>query len=404
MQTTPSGWRTIGILATTQVMSWGSLYYAFAILAPEIRSELGWRAESVFGAFSWSLLVAGFASTPTGILLDRYGGRLVMGTGSLTCGVGLILLSQSHGLLTYVLAWTLLGLAMALTLYEAAFATINKEFGLAGRKAISTLTLFGGFASTVFWPLTQLFNAHWGWRTTYLVYGLAQLLVCLPLHLLLPSPRSKHDNPVSPHAKAVQHYSLREAVSHPAFWKLALAFSANSFVFSAMSVHLIPLLKQLGHKLDFAVMMAALIGPAQVLGRIGEMTFAKRASPQTTGLFCFTLLPLAMLALMLLGSYSAMVALFCLMYGLSNGIVTIVRGTIPQALFGSQNYGAISGALAGPALLSKAAGPLVIAALVQFSPTPGPVLGLLLAFAVLSLCFYLAAVNHDQTAAQAKPS
>jgi len=130
----PQSWKTIAILAVTQVVSWGSLYYAFAILGPDIERELGWRAETVFGAFSWSLLVAGLASTPAGILLDRYGGRLVMGSGSLLSGLGFILLSHAHGTTLYFLAWTVLGVAMAAVLYEAAFATINHQFGLSARQ------------------------------------------------------------------------------------------------------------------------------------------------------------------------------------------------------------------------------------------------------------------------------
>ncbi|MDQ1818066.1 MFS transporter, partial [Massilia sp. CCM 9210] len=147
-------WRTIGILAITQIISWGSIYYAFSIVAPAIARDVGLRGELVYGAFSWSLLVAGLASTPVGMLLDRLGGRHVMATGSLVCGTGLLWLSHCTGLASYYGAFTLLGLAMALTLYEAAFATINRKFDADARRAISTLTLFAGFASTIFWPLT----------------------------------------------------------------------------------------------------------------------------------------------------------------------------------------------------------------------------------------------------------
>jgi MFS family permease len=147
-------WQIIAILAVTQVVAWGSLYYAIAILAPEIGREMGWRAEIVFGAFSWCLLVAGAASTPAGILIDRHGGRSVMAAGSLLCGAGFLLLGSAHTIAVYFLAWTVLGLAMSAILYEGAFATINREFTGNARKGISMLTLFGGFASTVFWPLT----------------------------------------------------------------------------------------------------------------------------------------------------------------------------------------------------------------------------------------------------------
>ena len=400
----PERWKTLAVLACTQIMSWGALYYAIAILAPEIQRETGWRSEAVVGAFSWSLLVSGLAATPIGALLDRHGGRGVMGAGSLLGAAGFALLSQTHSLPVYYLAWTILGLAMAMTMYEAAFAAINRQFGMDSRKAISTLTLFGGFASTVSWPLTQYLDAHAGWRDTCLVYAAAQLLLSFPLHLLLPGSKHLPPHPAAaptpglasatPSAveAAPREHTLQEAIRHPAFWKLAFAFSANSFIFSALSVHLIPLLQQYGHGAALAVWLAALVGPMQVAGRIGEMTLGRNALPRTVGKITFGALPAALLALLLFGSHAWAAALFCMMYGMSNGILTIVRGTIPQTMFGRRHYGAISGALAGPALISRAAGPLAVAGLVQYG-VPALLLLVLLAVAIASLAFYLLAIR-----------
>ncbi|MFZ6658141.1 MFS transporter [Undibacterium sp. TJN19] len=395
--------KTIAILAFTQIASWGSLYYAIAILAPEILREMGWSAEIVFGAFSWSLLVAGLVSTPIGIMLDRHGGRLVMGSGSLVCAAGMITLSLNHSMAIYFLAWSLLGLGMSLTLYEAAFATINREFLANSRQAISTLTLFGGFASTVFWPLTLKLNSLIGWRNTYLLYGMVQLGICFPLHMLLSAPKSQRTLGAEENgpSQSRRSHTLAEALQHPAFWKLALAFSANSFVFSTLSVHLIPLLGKFGHAATWVVMMAAFIGPMQVAGRLGEMTFARHALPQTVGKCIFSALPVALLMLILFGTQQWAVAVFCMLYGLSNGILTIVRGTIPQAMFGRENYGAISGALAGPALISKAAGPLAMAVVAQHYTTPSPFLLILLLFTIASLGFYLLAVRREPMSVEA---
>ncbi|ALK99669.1 hypothetical protein AB595_24850 [Massilia sp. WF1] len=385
--------KTIGILAVTQILSWGSLYYAFTIVAPDIERDLALAPELVFGAFSWALLVAGLASTPTGILLDRYGGRYVMATGSLLCTLGLVWLSRCTSVASYYVAWTLIGVAMALTLYEAAFATINRKLEIGSRKAISTLTLFGGFASTVFWPLSAKLHTMLGWRDTYLLYGLIQLLICVPLHLWLGTDpaRSKLRDPVG----APRSHTLAEALRHQAFWMLALAFSANAFIFSAMSVHLIPLLGHLGASATLAVMLATLIGPMQVAGRIGEMTLGRNTPPQTVGKLTFSMLPAALLVLVLFGSQAWAAASFCVLYGLSNGILTIVRGSVPQALFGRENYGAISGAIAGPSLLSKAAGPLAAAAILRYDSGPLILLFVLLAMSVASLAFYLRAVATE---------
>jgi predicted MFS family arabinose efflux permease len=391
--------KTIGILAITQVVGWGMLYYAFSIMAADIGRELQLRPEVVFGAFSWCLLVSGLSATPVGMLIDRFGGRAMMATGSLLCGVGFIILAQAHNAFTFYLAWTLLGVAMAQTLYEAAFSTITYEAGAGSRKAISTLTLFGGFASTVFWPVTLKINAAIGWRDTYLLYAAVQFALCLPLHLLLshgaPTHLQAHD------ATHDSHFTLRQALREPAFWHLAFAFSANSFVFSALSAHLIPILQHYGHAAGTVVLIAALIGPMQVMGRIGEMAFARYTTAQTVGKITFGALPGALLALLFYGEHQAALATFCVLYGISNGIITIVRGTVPLALFGARNYGAISGALSGPSMVARAAGPIAVAAMVQASGAPTRLFGILLVFSVVSLVFYLFAIRQPGMAAEA---
>jgi predicted MFS family arabinose efflux permease len=213
----------------------------------------------------------------------------------------------------------------------------------------------------------------------------------MPLHLWLGADpvRDRHRESSGPR----RDHTLAEALRHPAFWVLALAFSANTFIFSAMAVHLIPLLERLGQSAATAVLLAALIGPMQVLGRVGEMTLARETPPQTVGKLTFAMLPAALLVLALFGSRSWAAALFCVLYGLSNGILTIVRGSIPQALFGRQNYGAIAGAMAGPSLLSKAAGPLLAAAILRMAGGPKVLLFVLLAMSIASFAFYLRAVT-----------
>lgn len=392
-------WKIVWLLAFTQIVSWGSLYYAFAIVAADIQRETGWRTEIVFGAFSWSLLIAGLASTPAGILIDRFGGRPVMGVGSLVSGIGMIGIGLAHTVALYFVAWTAVGAGMAMVLYEAAFATINREFLLNPRKGISVLTLFGGLASTVFWPLTLTLNGMLGWRDTYLVYGLVHVALCVPMHAMLHAGVRGETPRVEKTAREARDYTLREAVRDPVFWRLAFAFSTNMFVFSAMSVHLIPMLQRFGHSAGTAVLVSALIGPMQVAGRLAEMTFARHMRPQNVGKFTFAILPAGLLALLFLGEHQFAVAAFCIFYGVSNGVLTIVRGTVPQTLFGRENYGAISGALAGPSLLAKAAGPLVAAAIVAANSSPVWLLGILLSVSVISLACFLAAVKARRESA-----
>lgn len=393
--------RTIGILAVTQIASWGALYYAFAVLAPDIRRDLGLSTETAFAAFSWSLLVAGVAATPIGALVDRHGGRWVMAAGSVVSAIGLAWLARCSSTTSYFGAWTVIGLASSLTLYDAAFATINRKVAVGAPRAISTLTLFAGFASTLFWPLTWWLDARIGWRDTYLAYAALQLLACLPLHLWLGADAPRQP---LPSGAARDSHTLGEAIRHPSFWKLALAFSMNFFIFSALAVHLIPLLRTLGHPAQVAVLLAALVGPMQVAGRLAERTLARDAAPQLVGRFVFATLPFGLLSLALLGAQAWAVALFCILYGMSNGVLTIVRGTLPRVLFGARHYGAISGAMAAPSLLFKAAAPMVAAAIL--GQASGPMLLPLILFgcALASLLLYLSAVNALGAPAQPQAS
>jgi len=387
--------RVFGILAVTQVLAWGSLYYAFSVLSPHMGRALGIDDQAIVAPFSWALLLAGLVAAPAGRLFDRIGGRRVMACGSLLAAIGLAMLSRVDSIAWYWLAWSVLGLAMALTMYEAAFATINRALAESPRRAITTLTLFGGFASTIFWPLTLALDARLGWRATWLVYAALQLLVCAPLHALLPSHRAA----ATPHAAAPQGMALAEALRGSVFWKLAAAFAAQSLVSSALTVQLIRLMHDAGHPLPTVVMLAALFGPMQVAGRLAEMAVARRVRSQTIGSITFAALPLALGLLLVFIDQLFAVAAFCIVFGLSNGVLTILRGTLPQELFGRAHYGAIAGALVSPALVARAAGPLAVAALMAETGSPRAVLALLMAIAALSFACYLMAIWRARGAA-----
>lgn len=384
----------MAILACTQIASWGSLYYSIAILGPALGAELHWNPTVIYGAYSWSLIVSGLAATPTGALLDRRGGRAVMGTGSLAAAVGMLLLAATSTLWQYLLAWTVLGLAMALTLYEAAFATLNRDFGADSRRLISTLTLFGGFASTLFWPLTMRLEGALGWRGTCVAYALMHLALCLPLHACLNGARATPAAaPAAAAAGTRADLTLREAVRHPSFWTLTIALAVNMLIFSALAVHLIPLLRQFGYGAALAVGLAALIGPAQVAGRIVERLWFQDAPPQRIGRLAFAALPAGLLAMLLLARQQWAAGLFCVLLGASNGVLTIVRGTVPQVLFGRRHYGAIFGAMAGPALLGRAAGPLLTALMLGAGVPPPALLAVFMGVSLLSLAGFVVATR-----------
>ncbi len=380
---------SVFILGLTQVISWGVLYYAFGVMAPAIQRELGLSAAKTYGAFSWAVLVAGLASIPVGVLIDRHGGSRIMATGSLLAGAGLFVLARSGGIAAYYAAWSLIGAGMAMSLYEAAFATLNRSFHEGARKAISNVTLAGGLASTVFWPLTAWLLARFDWRDTCMVFAVTLLAVCLPLHASLGDGKTPASVKQSSDRR---QYALAEALAHPVFWLLAAVFATHAFIFSALSVHMIPLLREMGHPEQLVVSLVAIIGPMQVVGRLIERMFAERATPRTIGVFTIAGLPLAVGILYAIGASPWAVVLFCVLYGLSNGVLTILRGTLPQSVFGHANYGAISSALAAPSLVAKAGAPVMLALMLREVDYQW-LLGALFGLASVSFLFYLAALR-----------
>lgn len=385
--TQPRPWRLVWVLALTQIVSWGSLYYAFSVLLVPMEQDLGWHRNTLVGAFSLSMLCAAIGSWPAGALIDRYGGRMLMSIGSLSAAGLLALLAHTHSVLSFYLIWIGLGFAMAAVLYEPAFAVIYQSFKEDGKRAVTALTLAAGFASTVFWPLTQALVEPLGWRATVSALALLNLLICLPMHaLLVPASGSERAARRTPLDRT---FALDTTFRSRTFWLLAVAFTANMLAFAALSVHLIPLLGERGLSGSVAVSLAALVGPMQVAGRVVEYTLGRRVSVFRSGLVALALLPLGMLLLLFGGSSLTLLAGGLLLYGASNGVMTIVRAAVPAELFGRTHYGSINGALSAPVILSRAAAPIAASWLWTPERGYGPLLwALAMASALAAVCFY----------------
>ena len=352
-------WAIVAALGVTQIISWGSIYYGFGPLLSHFERDLGASKSSVVGSFSVALLISGVLAPLVGRRIDRAGGRWVMAGGSLLGAAGLALLGQVQSVVQLYAVWSLLGLAMAATLYEPAFAVVTRVFASNFRKGITVLTLFGGFASTVFWPVTQALIDGLGWRDAVQILALINLVVCVPLHLLLlPGSQHNAEPPGSPDSKGV-----RAVLREPSFYLLCGAFTFNAVVFSAMAVHMLPMLVEKGLTPLQAAAVGAMVGPMQVTGRALELTFGRRFQALHVGMVAVTMLPASLVVFFFLGPVPAAFLAFALLYGAGNGITTIVRGTIPAELYGRQHYGAVNGAMAAPVLLAKALGPLIAAAL-----------------------------------------
>jgi MFS family permease len=360
----------IAVIGTTQTLAWASSYYLPAILAAPIARALGVSEALFFGCFTVAMVLAAFLGPRIGRAIDTRGGRPVLATASLLFALGLATLAAAQGPLSLLAAWCLLGVAMAMGLYEAGFATLAHLYGREARSAITGVTLIAGFASTVGWPATAALEAAIGWRGACLVWAALHLALALPLHLLLPrmaAPRSAA--------------ATAEAAPPPrgTAGLLAIVFALAAFVTGAMSAHLPALLVLAGATPAAAIAAGALIGPAQVAARVLEFGFLRRFHPIRGAALATIGHPLG--AALFLAAGPAAAAPFALLYGASNGLLTIARGALPLALFGPAGYGARQGAIVAPARLAQAFAPMIVALLI----TPLGVTGILVLTTACSL-------------------
>jgi len=356
-------------LGFTQIVAWGTTLYALGVLGKPIAADTGWSQSIVFGGLTIALLVSSAASTTVGRLIDAQGGRLIMCAGSILIAIGLVALSQVTHAYAYLAAWGFLGLAMRMSLYDAAFAALVQVAPSRGRRAISYLTLFGGFASSVFWPIGHALNGEYGWRTTLLVFAAVNLAICLPLHWL-GLGRREGDAEATPAipgeaAAAPSDPPLEGAARTVGMALFALIGAASAAVFGALAVHLVPILEATGLALTTAVFLASLKGFAQVAGRIWEIVLGRNLKPVNLGRISVAFLPLSFVVLMLGGANFWTALAFTLLFGVANGLMTIVRGAVPLALFGAKGYGAVLGILATPYLLLAALSPTAFAYVVE---------------------------------------
>src|SRR5262244_3524918 len=354
-------------LGITQITAWGTSYYCLGVLAGPIARDTGWSRGFVFLGFTVALLSMGVVSNAVGRVIDRRGGRVVMTVGTVLVSIGLFALAHVHSEALYIVVWAFLGLGMRLCLYDAAFVALVQVAPSRGRKAISYLTLFGAFASSVFWVIGHALEVHLGWRQTLVVFAFINLAVCLPLHWfgLARRESGRHAAPAGNLAASPDGPPLEGATRSIAIGLFALIMSLNGFVFGVISVQLVPLLEAAGLATAAAVWVASLKGVAQFGGRVVEILFARNLRAMTVGRIAVGILPLALVLLLASASRLPLVVAFTLIMGASQGVLTIVRGAVPLALFGARGYGAVLGLIATPVLVVNAAAPTIFAWLVD---------------------------------------
>ncbi|MBV1699178.1 MAG: MFS transporter [Hyphomicrobiales bacterium] len=377
-----------GALGTAQTLAWGSSYYLPAILADPIGKSVGVPSSWVFGAFSAALLIAAFAGPAVGRIIDRHGGRGVLMLSNVVLAAGLIMLAAANGALMLFAAWAVLGLGMALGLYDARFAALAALYGHGARGPITGITLYAGFASTVSWPLSTVLNGALGWRETVLVWAAINLVIGLPLNWLVPAPTRR---PARTHTaeRAIGWRPFKE------MFLLAFVFAAAWFVTGAMAAHLPGLLERAGSTHVQAIAAAALVGPAQVAARLAEFFLLRRAHPLISARLAALLHPIGAMIFAVVGPAAAIP--FTIFYGAGNGLLTIARGTVPLAVFGPRGYGERSGLLGAPARASQALAPLLFGLLLDRMGAAVIVVSAGLCLASCVALLGLRAVHADQS-------
>jgi MFS family permease len=343
-------------LGTTQTLAWASSYYLPAILADPIARDLGFSSNWVFAAFSASLVISALLGPRIGRRIDLVGGRSVLSASNLTLAAGLVLLGFTHSIPILLLAWLFLGIGMGLGLYDAAFATLGRIYGSTARQAITGITLLGGFASTVGWPLTAWGLQSIGWRDTCFAWAAAHIVIGLPLNFLMLPPvkdaRPTTETFVKPHIAIDRTMIL-----------LAFTFAAAWTVTGAMAAHMPRILEVGGATTVQAVAAGALFGPAQVVARIIEASFLSRYHPLLSTRLACLMHPIGAAILTIAGGTAS--GAFAIFFGLGNGILTIARGTLPLAIFGARNYGYRLGLIGAPARMAQALAPLAFGLLID---------------------------------------
>jgi len=370
----------ITALGIGQILAWGTSFYFPAVFATPIVAETGWSLGLVTGGTSLGLLVAGLISPQVGKLIDRHGGRPILLASSLFYAAGLASVGLAPALPVYLFGWVLIGLGMGTGLYDAVFAALGRMYGSAARTPITTLTLFGGFASTICWPLSAFMIDHIGWRMACFVYAGLHLFVSLPLQMSVVrrTPAKTASVAVS---DGVSIEPLRLANETAIFTLLALMLSITAGVGSIVIVHFMIFLQARGVDFAVAVTLSTLFGPSQVGARVVERLFGNRYHPIWTMVASCTLMAVG---LFMLAGKIPLLILIIVLYGGGYGISWIGRGTLPLALFGPVRFPRLMGKLAFPSLIVQALAPSAGALLIE-AVGADVTIGVLTAFASINV-------------------
>mgnify|MGYP001126272820 CR=1 FL=1 len=360
----PRRWLVVGALGISQIVGYGTLYYAFSVLAPAIAADLSWSMEWLFGAFSLSLLAAGLIAPRAGRWIDRFGAGWVMMLGSIASAIALLYSAVAPEPVSFTIG--LIGISVSSTCvqYSAAFALLVQIDRERAQQSITYLTLIAGFASTIFWPLTAGMMEHLSWRSIDIVFAVMHLTLCLPIHAYL-SAWTRPGRVALPSVAALPiDRPLVGLERSQAFTLMVVGFALGSFVNAAVLVHMLPILGALGLGAA-SVLVSTLFGPSQVLSRLTNMLFGKELSQISLAIISAGLMPLGVAILMSTAPWLPGAVAFAVVFGLGSGLNSIVQGTLPLSLFGQTGYGRRIGQITAARLVASATAPFVLAFLIS---------------------------------------
>jgi MFS family permease len=396
------GWTMLFAVAVAQITTWGVLYYSFTVFLEPMNREFGWSIATLTGAYSLALLISGLAAIPVGRWLDRNGPRGLMTAGSIFGTLLVIAWATVDNVAVYYLIWIGIGLTMAAVLYEPAFVIVATWFDRLRSRALTLLTFVAGLASVIYVPLAGWLVATYGWRSALLIMAALLALGTIPIHAFMlrrrpediglapdGGPQSASDGSAA-RRRIAPSMTLRDALRDRPFWWTSIAFVLANFTMLAIFVHLIPHLTREGYSAGFAATMVGLTGALALPGRLIFTPLGERIQRRYVAALIFGLQAGALLVLLLTDSRLG-VFVFVVLFGTGFGAVTPARAAIIADLYGSANYGAISGALAMGVTFARAAAPVTAGAIFTLTDSYTPVFVMLLGASSLAVLAVLRA-------------
>ncbi|QWW68844.1 MFS transporter [Rhizobium sp. WYJ-E13] len=378
--------RTVGVLAVTQLIGWGTTFDMLGVMGRVIAPSLGLPNEAIFAGLTIMMVISAFAGPTTGRWLGRYGAAKVLAASSVTFAIGLLLLAATTNIVVYALAWVVIGLGGALGLSAPCYTAVVEREGVNGKRVIAILMLFTGLSATIFWPILTLLNETFGWRITFLVCAGLQFFVCLPLHFFgLPKPVASHTQGAAAETPPVE---LSPSDRHKAFLLIAISTTLGTFITFGISPSLLEIFRQSGASTALALQLGSARGVIGISARALDMLLGKRGNPVLTSVMGVSLMLFSFLMLFIVPPSTPLLITFVLLYGFGSGVLAVARALLPLALFSAREYGLQAARLSMPQNLANAIAPVIFTAILDRAGA-GPTVITCAVLAAIALVFVL---------------